>query len=180
MRTKSGAQQGYAHFLSEAELTSHQNQHRTLKSRSPHSRDCFMKRDSRTDREYFWQWQDKSWNKGKNREAEEKLTHLQQRNPSLAPNLHVNNCYAKHINTSQLFSLRALHMIESLRDCVLALYFQDILHSFYIYITHPTQGLVLYSICNLHLGNIPLDSPKKSAIPIWCPDHPYMENSSVF
>lgn len=71
-------------------------------------------------------------------------------------------------------------MIESLSDCVLALYFQDILHSFYIYITHPTQGLVLYSICNLHLGSISLDSPKKSAIPIWCPDHPYGKNSSVF
>lgn len=102
MHTRSGVQQGYAHFLCEEELTSHQNQQRTSKSRSP-SHGCFMKRDGRTDRQYFWQWQDKRWNKDKNREGEEKLVYLQPRNPSLALNLHVNNCCARHIKVSQLF-----------------------------------------------------------------------------
>lgn len=104
MCTKSGVWQGYEHvFHVKAELTSHQNYHRTLKSRSRPSHGYLMERDGRTDREYFWQWQYRSWNKGKNREVEEQPVYLQKRNPSLGPNLHVNSCSARHIDASQLF-----------------------------------------------------------------------------
>lgn len=103
MCTKSGVLQGYAQVFHVKQNWQVIKIVTELEKQESSYIPCYMKMDGRTGREYFWQWQDKSWNKDKNRETEEQLVYLQQRNPSLAPNLHVNNCCARHINASQLF-----------------------------------------------------------------------------
>lgn len=78
------------------------------------------------------------------------------------------------------FSLKALHMIESIETVPWPYISKMFFYSFYIHIMHSTQGLVLYWICNLYLGNSLWFDQVINIISIWCPDYPCMENSSIF